>query len=460
MDAHDRCERAIRDRRKRMNPLDLHSRSVLFAQHACGIGRDDYLRRVITTPVALSIAPGLAATRNGQWMLLMAANLLARTFQRILLLVPPETPVLFPVPMLTPGPLSQAIEGLVTAINPHVKVSSADGVAPSQVALSIGSACSGSAVTINSERWLAFISSTGTDFAWIGDEPNPLGAYAAACLGVSEVFKKVARRVPGSAQMRLQEAGTLIFSILDPSHTLSPMHNPPLPESLELGDIHLVSMGAVNTAAFASLISIPGIRGTAHIIEPQMHDPTSLNRYVIATWDSALKEESKTARAVSVSTGMLKIGFHEVTDYAGFRERSKEPIELAVVGVDNNPSRWQVQMDLPNTLVCAGTELDQITISRHRDIATQACVGCIYPRHAEASAAVPTIGFVSVLAGVMAAAEVIKCRVTLLGAYRTQLACDIWALAPAQVRPRMPGKRQDCPCRCTNLGARSQQRSA
>jgi hypothetical protein len=70
-----------------------------------------------------------------------------------------------------------------------------------------------------------------------------------------------------------------------------------------------------------------------------------------------------------------------------------------VVGVDHIPSRWFAQETGPEWLGVAGTSHLDVIASEHR--AGMPCAGCMHPTDEEVEGPLPTISFVSALAGLL-----------------------------------------------------------
>ena len=142
-------------------------------------------------------------------------------------------------------------------------------------------------------------------------------------------------------------------------------------------------------------------------------------------------------------------------DYQCYRCENRSQIDFAVVGVDNNRSRWAVQIDDPHTLVCGGTERAQVTVSSHGSAQETACVGCIYtgedPEPSD-SQAIPTVSFVSAFGGFLMAAEVLKTKLSALNSYKLDLLLDVDGLRSSSMTVRRPSKSPDCKCQCSMSG--------
>jgi hypothetical protein len=80
---------------------------------------------------------------------------------------------------------------------------------------------------------------------------------------------------------------------------------------------------------------------------------------------------------------------------------------LVFVGVDDIPSRWQVQACAPGVVVVSGTSHYGVSSSLHRP--GEPCCGCLHPvDDAVAFGKIPTVSFVSFWAGLLMAVRVLR----------------------------------------------------
>lgn len=128
------------------------------------------------------------------------------------------------------------------------------------VSLAIGTPLpsSAEAVFIGSDGWDASISPISAPV--VGDKVNPVGAYTAACLGAAEIWKRLLIRhrylFEGTPVIPLDEP--LTFSTFTyQSRSAEP--NPALPDTLDLGHLTMVGLGAGGGATVFTLASTGGL---------------------------------------------------------------------------------------------------------------------------------------------------------------------------------------------------------
>jgi hypothetical protein len=436
---------------------DFYSRTVPFIKMFVGRNIDEasILDHFLSMRVAIAASKEILAEPNGQYMLAMTVNLLIRFCPNLTLFIPETVPRTARIPLLNEVAMAESLLRLAQAINPYASIT----INPSKSSKyhsTIGIANTAKhirpTISINSDGWLSFVDTNGNSLQWASKNNNPIGAYDAACLGVAEVFKELLYRLVKMETPPTQRIGNLTFSALDYAFTKGPVINPPLPSFVQLGSLHFVSMGALNSAALYTLCSLPDAEGHLTLVEPQSWEVSNLNRCLILTAPHALAGTSKVELAREI--GSMHIGTVKVaeSDYRTYRARNAGQMDLALVGVDNNESRWDVQMDKPRVLICGGTERAQVTVSRHEDT-EKACAGCIYSAGTVLESSqiqpVPTISFVSGLSGVLIAGEVLKSRVAELSKYKLDVLLDLESLRASTIEVRNPPRSARCKCNCS-----------
>ena len=234
---------------------------------------------------------------------------------------------------------------------------------------------------------------------WASENYNPIGAYVASCIGVAELFKILFAQLKQKLPYRY--IGSLVFSAFDYGFMFSPLINPFLPKIVSLEEIHFVSMGAINSGVLYALCAVPGIKGNIVIIEPEKLDFSNLNRYAFSLAKDAAEQIPKIESAERFIGARLKVN---KTFKESYKTVAKDigSMDFAVVGVDNVEGRWDVQGDNPRNLICGGTVMDQIRLSTHKAGKQGACLKCLDPEPLPIGEdPIPTISFVSVLAGVL-----------------------------------------------------------
>jgi tRNA A37 threonylcarbamoyladenosine dehydratase len=276
------------------------------------------------------------------------------------------------------------------------------------------------AISVASNGWLAFINND----AWqsLPESNNPIGPMVAGCMAAAEVYKKL-------YSSKVTSLSSLIFSAFDQRfHTGLPIDNPALPDPLDLPLVHIAGAGAGGMAVLFVLDSLPvtlrsrGIR----LADRDDLDGTSFNRCILAV----PLDEGK--RKVQVAFGRVDAGrlglevfyewWEDFVEQDDIGEQSN--FDLVVSCVDRYAARRAVQYDrMPRVILTAGTTDFLFHVSRHTVGDGLACALCYQPpdgrepscgKASETAqqmfevAIEPSIGFVSVLAGVLLAAEMMK----------------------------------------------------
>jgi len=148
------------------------------------------IRAYQETFCALCLSPSMADTASGQAMFLVAANLLSRWCRDVQLVLPP-TPVR-PSLGFGAGDLGDVAISQMHDADPFGSFRITQGPVTAQAAVCIGDGNLESVpmkVYINASGWLASLSYEGPTALTKATDENYLGAVAAACLGVAQLFK-------------------------------------------------------------------------------------------------------------------------------------------------------------------------------------------------------------------------------------------------------------------------------
>lgn len=439
--------------------IQFFSRSILFARYSVrGLERTTIPSHLETARVAVTGNELLLRTPNGQHMVLMAVNLLCRFCSHLDIVIPQDIDAMIDFPVARRTKLLDNLLELAVNVYPAIELRAETKLtAPYNVVLGIGSASveSGSTVTINSDGWIAHLCTEGNQLPWTSELQNPIGAHVAASLGAADVFKAVLRRVKGCNQLDVRPSGSFVFSAFDYGFASSANANPPLPTSIPLGTVHLISAGAINSSVAYSLRAVPGITGKLVVIEPQEVQISDLNRYLITTANDAIRRRPKVDVLRTFVEGVFEVETFQM-EFQRYRNQLKKGcLDLAIVGVDRDESRWEVQNEFPHVILSGGTEASAIQISRHDDFSQAACLGCLYPRrtYVEHAGAVETepsasISFVSALTGALLSGEIIKERSEAFRGNRLQTVLHMDALKASLFRIRQPRKSALCGCHC------------
>jgi len=439
---------------------DFYSRTLLFVKTLNpAIANGAILDQFRSGNIAIVATEAVLMKPNGQFMAAMTVNLLSRLCPNLTLVIPESVPSVVDIPLLEQGFFADALVKMAYSINPFAEIA-LNPIKSSRyaaiLAVSDGPKNIPPTVTINSDGWISYVDTNGNSLKWVSENSNPVGAYTSACLGVTEVFKRLLYRLTKKESFSTLPVGNLVFSSLDYGFGNRPFLNPPLPSCIRLGSLHFISMGALNSAVLYTLCSLGNVSGDLTFVEPQNAEVSNLNRYVILSARDCLEKAKKVTVADQIASAYFQdIEAHDI-DFRTYRSTRRErTMDLAIVGVDNNEGRWEVQMDLPNLLICGGTERAQVTVSCHDDVSVKACAGCVYfdtiQQGLSTAQPIPTISFVSALCGVLMAAEVLKAKVMELSNHRLNLLLNIESLRGNVLEVRKPPKSPNCGCNCATM---------
>ena len=267
----------------------------------------------------------------------------------------------------------------------------------------------------------------------------PVGAMVSAALAAGEAFKHALRRLP----FRNQEDQVFFEPSFDSNWDFGSVD---LPEGvLDLGEVDVISAGAISQAALYVLLRVPNVRMNGRIFDDDTTAETNFNRNMLSlVTDVGLEKVLLVANRCSSHF-----------DLTPKRQRvaagdGVEPLApYVLVGVDDIPSRWLVQRRTSGVLVVSGTSHFSISSSSHTP--SDACCGCQHPVDDLAGPiTIPTVSFVSFWAGLAMAVQLIRHRV---GAPYPPDYQHLW-LTPLRMDQRYAAlwspvaTRVDCPVRC------------
>ena len=221
---------------------------------------------------AVKIWPVAASTYAGQVALFVAANLLSRWCRKITIVVPASK--IHPGLNLGSGDVGDAILAQMRDADPFGDFRIADhGESGHQITLRIGEQDGTPApktVFINASGWLASVSTGQSIPLESTQELNCLGAIAAACLGVGQMFK-FAIGVPPARHMR-----DGIFDVFRLKWSPDAPRTP-WPVRPNVGNLLMVGAGSVATAA-AYCMRLAGLGGSITVVDRDSVKVENFNR--------------------------------------------------------------------------------------------------------------------------------------------------------------------------------------
>jgi hypothetical protein len=269
----------------------------------------------------------------------------------------------------------------------------------------------------------------------------PVGSMISAALAANEAFKFVMRRLPlrGQADRIFFEGSRSCSWDFGAVHVSA--------EGVDLGELDLISAGAISQATLYALMRIPNVRMSGRIFDDDLTDASNLNRNMLSL--VADIGSPKVQVVAQHCGGKLEIEPVAVR-FSGNGCQIGELAPRVLVGVDDIPSRWEVQRHAPGWVAVSGTSHFSISSSAHAP--GEPCCGCLHPVDDPAGAnPIPTISFVSFWAGLVMAVRLIR---DALGSPYPPDQQHLW-LTPLRMDQRhsamwLPvAPRRDCPVPCS-----------
>ena len=312
-------------------------------------------------------------------------------------LVAPDVALRMPQPPWRGTTLHEVLRDAASELVPGVAFTVADETVGSDVVFAFGdTTCTAvRGWRVMASRWSGWIQPIATrSMRWAAE--FPVGGLAAAVLAAAEAFKSAMRKLgpTGQRAAELAAAEEATLTLGDEST--------PVPS--DLGRVDCVSGGAIVQATLHVLRRVPSLAARFRVIEPQALDLTNMNRYSMSRRSQTNMAKTEILTACSASPFVI------TGETAFFDERSAGALAplapRVVVGTDNIPSRWDVQLARPQWLVVGGTTEFMAMSSEHDGSA--GCAGCVHPEDDGVRATIPTVSFVSYAAGLSVAARLLR----------------------------------------------------
>jgi hypothetical protein len=342
-------------------------------------GRYDFFKK----KVLLTGETGTLASDNGAEIARDTLMLLIRMWPNVVVSLPQEC-----------EDLESELKELAKDLDPVVPVSFQrhfDAYEQFDAILSIGTLARTDLpwTVINSHGWLARISSGSSNLPPQCDQANPVGALAAACLGVDDVFKRLVKLHPDRGEL----LDNVSFSLWAYSMIGDP--GPELPAEVA-ADLFMVGAGAIGNGT-AHLLSRLPISGRASIIDKQAYRIENWGTCLCLRRSDAGSGSGEGTDKAEVLADLLKskmdakpyrIDIAEALSRLG----SELPYPKIVLGgLDDIDARHAVQKLWPDVVIDGAIGGDfSCQVSCHpwgEDVACQMCLFRHAQRHERAEAA-------------------------------------------------------------------------
>lgn len=345
------------------------------------------------TSVALVASAGELRTHSAQCAFVTAALSMARSAHRVTL-VAPNVVLAGAQPPLSEKRLIDALVEIGHDLLPGFAFSTALPADRVDLAVVFGAspvrvAARGS-VQVNARAWSAELRPADFASPWQGDD-WPIGGIVAGTLATTEAFKYSMRTLRDFATDR----GIFDQLYAPASHVDLAMAPADTPRVVDLGVFDLISGGAISHGLLYALARLPNVRGDGRVMDAERLELPNINRYALMRLsDLGALKTHQLSRLVAPSISLLPVPERYLGD--GLHGQRFRPRVL--VGVDDIPTRWRAQEETPQWLGISATTHWSAMASYHAH--GLGCARCLHPRDESGPERIPTVPFVSLLAGV------------------------------------------------------------
>jgi hypothetical protein len=416
---------------------------LLCRDHVAGTLVDEEICRAFQAVRVLCISDlRNLSSHSGQTVLVTLVSLLNRMGMEVNLALP-DVPMLAPQPPLSGSSMRNALLAASEAMISGAVVRGTSALNPDLIFV-LGN-------TEVDVGYAHFWRLSGTDWygalkdgseethAWTAD--FPVGSMVSAALAANEAFKFVMRRLP------FRDQRDEVFFEASPSSSWD-FGSVPIPSvDLDLGEVDIISAGAISQAALYALLRFPRVHLRGRIFDDDVTGPSNLNRNMLTLVTDV---DLRKVLVVEQRCGS-KLRLEPVP--SRFKNRGLAVRGLAprvLVGVDDIPSRWAVQKSASGWVGVSGTSHFGVSSSAHRP--KEPCCGCLHPVDDAAGAdPIPTVSFVSFWAGLAMSVRLL--REALGSPYpgdRQHLWLTPLRMDQAHAAMWLPiAPRKDCPVNCS-----------
>jgi len=316
--------------------------------------------------VAVCLGNDVAGKPQAQLLFSFAVNLLVRLYpvvQRLHVVVPSGIRSAVSFPRWHASHIDEHVRTFLEELRSPVACTL--GTRPNgapRAALIVGSANveAQDCVHVGSDGWEVGLSPDSP--VAIGSLVNPVGSYAAACIAVGEVWKRLltphVTLFPGRPIIPIDRP--LSFSCFTYRSDSPGDENPPLAPTIDVGRLTIVGLGAGGGASAFTLASLCELRGSLTTIEPDEVNSSNLNRYVFAADPDARAKRPKTDVVEAL------FGHHRGFTVAKFPQPlttvvGQLPVadwRHVVAAVHSREARRQIQYETPEVLWDGGATED------------------------------------------------------------------------------------------------------
>lgn len=343
--------------------------------------------------VALVASAADLQTHSAQCAYVTAALSIARSAHGITLIAP-NVVLVGAQPPLSEKRLIDALVEIGHDLLPGFAFSTALPTDPVDLAVVFGGSpvrvAARQSVYVNARAWSTELRPAELASPWQGDD-WPIGGIVAGTLAATEAFKCSMRTLREFAKDhgifdQLYAAANHFDLVMAPAGT---------PRTMDVGAFDLISGGAISHGLLYTVARVPHVRGNGRVVDEERLELPNINRYALMRRsDLGTLKTHQLSRLVAPDISLLPIPARYGGDgLQGERLRSR-----VLVGVDDIPTRWRAQEEAPQWLGVGATTHWSAMASYH--VRGLGCAQCLHPRDESGPERIPTVPFVSLLAGV------------------------------------------------------------
>lgn len=385
-----------------MNALEQLDRTILLCRdHVAETISDEEICQILQSTQILCVSDTTSmSSHSGQTAIATLVSLLNRMGMQVGLNIP-DVPMLLPQPPLLGPSLVRALTASSETLITGAKVRRDSDFSP-DIIFFLGDLKPtpehAASWRLTGNDWYGALAMEGSAQPQPWTAKWPVGAMVSAALAANEAFKFAMRRMPlrNPADQVFFEASRACYWNFGPL--------PLLQQIVDFGQVDVISGGAISQACLYALMRFPDIRMRGRVFDDDLTGQSNLNRNMLtlASDIGSLKVEIISERCGA------KLQLRPIANR--FICESSEADKLAprvLVGVDDIPSRWNVQRHAPGWIAVSGTSHFSVSSSAHS--AGSACCGCLHPVDDPAGAnPIPTVSFVSFWAGLAMAVRLFR----------------------------------------------------
>ncbi len=377
------------------------ARTIQLFQADLGVEDAGTVLFALTTPNILLVADeATVGTRSGQTAITTAALLMAKSGHRVYIDAP-DAPLNGDHPPMWGTTLYEAISSVAHQIIDGVEIAIGCPLFEPHIAFVCGDAFMARSVKARRVMMVGWTDWAGEVANWPAPTVRrptdwPVGAMAAATLMSAEAIK-ISGRILISSSSREGHYAELFADAPSARLDLAPEGTPKVSR---LGKLDIISAGAVSNGFLYALLRLPDVTGSARVFDRDCSDETNRNRNMLLIGE--LVELAKVDLFKHFESGLqiepIKRHFVE-SDLASLAD-------TVAVGVDDIPTRWLLAKAGSAWMGVGATTHFNSMASVHYPYS--GCAACLHPHDELQQGPVPTIAFVSFLAGLMMAADLLR----------------------------------------------------